>query len=1117
MVHSSQAVPNLPDKTPVPRSPAPQHDPVFIWPTPERQDLMFWVEKTGDLPKNKTWAYGDPYPDTATYPDHKLIHVEAQTPDKWSRWYYMSDRVNEDAYNWERGSDFWVRRYVVLRSAFTPKPKTDVGSADPASFIPATFVFSGETVNRLPEQLDSLYIMVEHRYSVAQVVSYSFDDNLQRTIKTTRTIIEAGSETGGIADGVVTEIEPQDTYFDYRVTREIVWTAADLDGGSEPVFPIKISSFAKDMNYSFPPLLRRVEILYTVAWAESENNAPAWASDWLVHYDMVDPANGPYRAAVIRFLTDDPAAVEAAYKPVRILTRREVIGHGDALAISNAWGNQASAHVRQIEVPPSIHDDLEIINADIFQHVVIEGGGGYSTSLAATPGFNEVVGADEMIVSCNTQRGPFGLFYVDVTVINTAGLYENRFIGDDGAVYTDPLPNTGVTLGTPTGAFNSDGSVFNGATTSGALVTMTLNGATYATATADTNGQFSMTLSPRLGQGETVTLIASFRGQVSEAFTATAPSAGAAKPIAWMPAAMNQVSGYTTAGATVHVLTAGNKQTIVCDFSGINIASLEAGDLDSVFLTTKIDGGSLAFTTALDGLEADINAIVTKIKAAFDAQTVQVSSVLTDITDLYTATVVSETLTIEYDVAESDHLFSLTTTDGADTTGITDLATADSTSGEVGDPPNSYTTIAAEDTTFTIPGIAEVVEGDEITVYAVDSIGTSENLSIRATATPPATPTVVTVNASGTSVDVTSAAGTVTVFASLAQIGTGASGSPATIALDPTQSNGETVMAQLSSTGAYSAVATDTAPVVTPANGPENIIQIGDIANNYLPAFAGTFDKDATYAWAFDGGAYTTSLQIALPDISTPYDNLLTISSSIFYDTPVADTARFLIQPSSAGDLYYSGEQIRLRVKYDDGVGGIIYSDPVYFRFPTLSLAQPSIKLLPRPNGLESTVDPSDYGSGGTRFGLWGSFAPGPGEYSWSAPSSYTGTTTVPSNDMRWRVDVSVPVGMTQDLNALVTAGTFRNRLRVSYPASNRADEYIELTRASLSDFRSFYAILHDDGVWKWPTTSPLAAGACPAVIEVYHEWGKTSDLLVSRVARWVASNDLNAYNMSYV
>ena len=162
--------------TPAPRSPAPAVDPVFIWPTPLFADTLFYIEQNGDLPKNKTWAMGDPPANTAYYYTHKLVHVSPQTADKWSRWYYTRDRSNEDSYNFEfTSADMGGRRYdAVKRTYLTPRTSFDpdtpaLGAAMPNTpsgmFAYASYVLAGVTEARTGDEIfDGLYVMEQRTY-----------------------------------------------------------------------------------------------------------------------------------------------------------------------------------------------------------------------------------------------------------------------------------------------------------------------------------------------------------------------------------------------------------------------------------------------------------------------------------------------------------------------------------------------------------------------------------------------------------------------------------------------------------------------------------------------------------------------------------------------------------------------------------------------------------------------------------------------------------------------------------------------------------------------------------------------------------------------------------------
>ena len=185
------------DRPQQPRSPAPQHDPVFIWPTPNKADYLFWVEKNGDLPANKDFTYGDAYrgANANKYPDHKLVFVSPQTTEKWSRWFYASDRINQDAYNWEftqanlGGMQFdqVERLYFYKRSEFKHSDTSgavDQGDAMPdvpaGSFPASDFILAERVTLEAPvEELRSLYILERRVYFLrATIGSVENDDML---------------------------------------------------------------------------------------------------------------------------------------------------------------------------------------------------------------------------------------------------------------------------------------------------------------------------------------------------------------------------------------------------------------------------------------------------------------------------------------------------------------------------------------------------------------------------------------------------------------------------------------------------------------------------------------------------------------------------------------------------------------------------------------------------------------------------------------------------------------------------------------------------------------------------------------------------------------------------
>ena len=165
-----------------PRTPAPGIVPVRAWPTPNKTDVLFYVERDATLPANKDWSFGDPYRASfaggqGTYQNHKLVFVSEQTPDQWSRWYYAADREAQDLYNFQftkadfNGTKFdGVRRsYLTSRADFDPAAPTP-GSLMPNSPenkfpTPEEFILADrQQVFAQEQQLGSLYVMEELVY-----------------------------------------------------------------------------------------------------------------------------------------------------------------------------------------------------------------------------------------------------------------------------------------------------------------------------------------------------------------------------------------------------------------------------------------------------------------------------------------------------------------------------------------------------------------------------------------------------------------------------------------------------------------------------------------------------------------------------------------------------------------------------------------------------------------------------------------------------------------------------------------------------------------------------------------------------------------------------------------
>lgn len=399
------------EKTPA-RSPAPQHDPVFIWPTPNTADYLFYVEKNGDLPKNKQFTYGEAFWDAVRYPDHKLIHVSEQTPDKWSRWYYASDRINEDAYNYhEKAGEELTRTYLSRRGSGTPA--IPAGGTAASGFTGYGFV--GVSYESPGQPLDGLYQIVRLHYSQKESIDYEYHDRLMKLIKVTRTIVAKTVLPASPSAGVVEEIRNGNIYHNVKVRSEIHEATPPWDLPSIPTF----------VNYSLPPKLNSITLVGAWAYADSTQAAYSYSEDYYFKYDLTEARPGPYPASIERTITSDPSALIAAVTLSPFpAPKRETIGIVGAWFFASPKGNQTGAVAREEVLPTSYHGSLPI-NVDI-------NGDGTDPGvpwrrepdpIAATPDFTgDFTG--EYYIDAKAIEMPLGLYEVQLTKLDlTGGVY----------------------------------------------------------------------------------------------------------------------------------------------------------------------------------------------------------------------------------------------------------------------------------------------------------------------------------------------------------------------------------------------------------------------------------------------------------------------------------------------------------------------------------------------------------------------------------------------------------------------------------------------------------------------------------------------------------------------
>lgn len=178
-----------------PKPDIPERVPVLSFPSPAGQaDLLFYEVRDGHLPKNKEWAYGDPHPDRAAFPNHELVYVAPEGGAGWQRWFYAARRQDQHLYNWqfsnEREWPLIVQTFIVKRGDFSV---TETFEPPPLEFFPYPQEWAVTAVEERPlndETLSSTFV----------TVSVTREQVLKRTVIGTTTLTSSvGSSTATVS------------------------------------------------------------------------------------------------------------------------------------------------------------------------------------------------------------------------------------------------------------------------------------------------------------------------------------------------------------------------------------------------------------------------------------------------------------------------------------------------------------------------------------------------------------------------------------------------------------------------------------------------------------------------------------------------------------------------------------------------------------------------------------------------------------------------------------------------------------------------------------------------------------------------------------------------------
>jgi hypothetical protein len=397
--------------------------------TPLGTDILFY--EIGSMPTT-TPTYGSAHYDVANWPNHKLIYI---VPEGDSgilyRFYYAADRNNQDLYNFvDEDGRALTRTYIIPRAQYLNRASYNatiptVGtSADPqfgsSDAVYGGFVFVGENIEKAPEPLDNLYVVIERVYLPKVRTSIKYDDNIEKAVSVTQTIIKKGTgPTVQNSVGVTVQVENVNNWYDIETVSRIVGLESMFDSNGKFI-PIRLPDVPKDVNYNFPNKLNSVDIKFVTAIKfNSDRTDSSTDTAYYIDYDLQSPPTGPYAAKIIRFLTDDPQAIRAQYPVVQLHPKRETLGIATAI--------DGNANAQQIELPDSIHGPIDItINDD---DVDLTG-----LSYAVTPDlpvsadFFMLMAGGDFVAGYEVSKTILNLYEVSVILINIDGLYTNKFV-----------------------------------------------------------------------------------------------------------------------------------------------------------------------------------------------------------------------------------------------------------------------------------------------------------------------------------------------------------------------------------------------------------------------------------------------------------------------------------------------------------------------------------------------------------------------------------------------------------------------------------------------------------------------------------------------------------------
>ncbi len=398
--------------------PAPQRQKVLTFVSPKVADILFYETIDAQRVGSVLPEYGTPHPDTAKWPNHKLVFAAPDEGSQFYRYYYAADRVAQDEYNYEKqGGEEVTRTYVIPREDYPENlPPPEGGTPDTAY---SNFGFVSDSLVDLDQPLNGIYVAIQRKYRLIETIAYPYDVNLERNVTVTKTIKPSGFTLSDpdpeliSAGGIVYDVSHGNEFHDI-----LVKTDSGLDFSEELYYELP-TIYSSVNSYPFPDKLNAFTVVALYAFViQNEPPDRAFAEDFLPLASTTPPQRGPYKAKIRRFITALPeTAIDEVLSTATKLppTREEYVL---ALYAEAGPGLRAAARARQFQVPETYHT---------ISSFYISGGYNpettlFTSNMAPTAGFSgDLVG--EFLVDISSKPTSTDLYEVTASYLVLNGIY----------------------------------------------------------------------------------------------------------------------------------------------------------------------------------------------------------------------------------------------------------------------------------------------------------------------------------------------------------------------------------------------------------------------------------------------------------------------------------------------------------------------------------------------------------------------------------------------------------------------------------------------------------------------------------------------------------------------